>query len=26
VTIPGPRIIELVQRLSPWVHAWSKVP
>jgi ABC-type Fe3+-hydroxamate transport system substrate-binding protein len=26
VTIPGPRIIELVQRLSPWVSAWSKVP
>jgi len=26
VTIPGPRIIDLVQRLSPWVHAWSKVP
>ncbi len=26
VTIPGPRIIELVQRLSPWVRAWSKTP
>ncbi len=26
VTIPGPRIIELVLRLSPWVQAWSMVP
>lgn len=26
VTIPGPRIIALVERLSRWVHAWSKVP
>lgn len=26
VSIPGPRIIELVQRLSPWIHAWSKSP
>jgi ABC-type Fe3+-hydroxamate transport system substrate-binding protein len=26
VTIPGPRIIDFVERLSPWIHAWSKVP
>jgi ABC-type Fe3+-hydroxamate transport system substrate-binding protein len=26
VTITGPRIIELVQRLTPWVKAWSRVP
>jgi iron complex transport system substrate-binding protein len=26
LTIPGPRIVELVQRLSPVVRAWSKPP
>jgi len=24
LTIPGPRIIELVKRLTPWVQTWSK--